>query len=59
MECVVDIQKYNSIIQEDKVYNFFNGLDDQLNKVQSDVLQQKPFPIIEQAYAQVRCEDIR
>ncbi|KAF2323936.1 hypothetical protein GH714_004151 [Hevea brasiliensis] len=59
MECAVDIQKYNSIIQEDRVYTFLNGLDDRLDKVRSDVLQQKPFPTVEQAYAQIRCEDIR
>jgi hypothetical protein len=59
MVCSIDIQKYNSIIQEDRVYVFLDGLDDRLDKIQSDVLQLQPFPTVEQAYAHVRREDIR
>ena len=32
MECAIDIQKYNSILQEDWVYTFLDGLDDRLDK---------------------------
>jgi len=59
MKCEVDIQKYNSIIQEDRVYTFLDGLDDRLDKIRADVLQLHPFPTIEQAYAHVRREDLR
>lgn len=59
MVCQIDIQKYKSIIQEDRVYVFLDGLDDRLDKVRSDVLQLQPFPTVEQAYAHVRREDIR
>ncbi|KAH7861913.1 hypothetical protein Vadar_032592 [Vaccinium darrowii] len=59
MECNVDIQKYNSILQEDRVYIFLDGLDDRLDKIRSAVLQLQPFPTMEQAYAHVRREDIR
>jgi len=59
MDCVVDIQKYNLILQEDRVYTFLDGLDDRLDKTRSDVLQLKPFPTMEQAYAHVRREEIR
>ena len=59
MECASDIQKYNSILQEDRVYIFLDGLDDRLDKTRSDVLQLKPFPTVEQAYAHVRREDVR
>ncbi|KAJ0007959.1 hypothetical protein Pint_30762 [Pistacia integerrima] len=59
MKCAGDIQKYNSILQEDRVYVFLDGLDDRLDKVRSDVLQLQPFPTVEQAYAHVRREDIR
>jgi hypothetical protein len=61
MECAGDIQKYNSILQEDqedRVYTFLDGLDDRLDKTRSDVLQQKPFPIVEKAHAHVRWEDV-
>ena len=59
MECAIDIQKYNSILQEDRVYTFLDGLDDRLDKTRSDVLQIKPFPTVEQAYAFVRREEVR
>ncbi|KAF3961072.1 hypothetical protein CMV_014272 [Castanea mollissima] len=47
------------ILQEDQVYTFLDGLDDRLDKTQSDVLQLKPFPTVEQAYAFVRREEVR
>ncbi|XP_014506211.1 uncharacterized protein LOC106765963 [Vigna radiata var. radiata] len=59
MECARDIQKYNALLQEERVYIFLVGLDDRLDKVRSDILQLKPFPTIEQAYAYVRREDTR
>ena len=59
MKCADDIQKYNSILQEDRVYVFLDGLDDRLDKIRSDVLQLQPFSTVEQAYAQVQKEDIR
>ena len=57
MKCTEDIQIYNSNIQKDRVYIFLDGLDDRLDKIRSDVLQIKLFPIVEQAYAHVRRED--
>ena len=33
MKCAGDIQKYNSILQEDRVYVFLDGLDDRLDKI--------------------------
>ncbi|KAJ8619667.1 hypothetical protein MRB53_028196 [Persea americana] len=59
MECAVDIHKYNSILQEDRVYVFLDGLDDRLDKIRADMLQLRPFPTVEQAYAHVRREAIR
>ncbi|KAJ0045362.1 hypothetical protein Pint_05392 [Pistacia integerrima] len=47
MECAVDIQHYNLILQEDKVYVFLDGLDDRLDKIRGDVLQLRPFPTVE------------
>jgi hypothetical protein len=54
MECVGDIQRYNDMLQEDRVYSFLDGLDDKLDNIRSDILQMRPFPTIEQAYAHVR-----
>lgn len=58
MECEIDIQKYNSILQ-DKVHIFLNGLDDCFNKIWGDVLQTRPFHMVEQACAYVYREDLR
>jgi len=38
MECVVDIQHYNDMIQEDWVYVFLDDLDDKLDKIRGDIL---------------------
>ncbi|KAK6932331.1 Retrotransposon Copia-like, N-terminal [Dillenia turbinata] len=51
MKCEVDIQKYNSMMQEDRVYTFLDRLDDRLDKIRVDVLQLQPFTTLEQAYA--------
>jgi hypothetical protein len=59
MECVADIQHYNTMIQEDRVYTFLDGLDDRLDNIRGDILQMKPFPTVEQAYAHVRREAVR
>ena len=47
------------MLQEDRVYTFFYGLDDKLDNIRSDVLQLKPLPTVEQAYAHVRREAMR
>ena len=59
MKCADDIRMYNSNIQGDRVYTFLDGLDDHLDKIRGVVLQIQPFPIVEQAYAQVRREVVR
>ena len=59
MKCAENIQIYNSNIQKDRVYIFLNGLDYRLDKIRSDILQIKPFPKLEQAYAHVQREDTR
>ena len=56
MECPTDIQRYNSLLQEDRVYVFLDGLDDKLDNIRGDVPQLHPFPTIKQAYAHVRRE---
>ncbi|RVW98674.1 hypothetical protein CK203_032168 [Vitis vinifera] len=59
IECAVDNHNYNLLLQEDKVYVFLDGLDDRLDKIRGDVLQLRPFPTVEQAYAHVRREALR
>lgn len=38
MECPTDIQYYNTLVQEDRVYVFLDGLDDRLDHIRSAVL---------------------
>lgn len=59
MEYATDIYHYNNLLQEDRVYTFLNGLNDLLDNIRSDVVQIRPFPSIEQAYAHVRREALR
>ena len=59
MSCEEDIHKYNKIIQEDRIYTFLDGLDDQFDHTCRDILQQTPLPSIEQAFARVRREKSR
>ena len=59
MKCLTDIQHLNNMLQEDHVYTFLDGLDDKVDNIRSDVLQLKPFPTVEQAYAHVHREVVR
>ncbi|XP_078148486.1 uncharacterized protein LOC144543909 [Carex rostrata] len=59
MTSPVDIEKYNYLVQEDRVLTFLDGLDVHLNSVRATVLQLKSFPTIEQAFALVRREENR
>ena len=59
MKCAEDIRMHNFNIQEYRVYVFLDGLDDQLDKIRSDILQIKLFPTVEQAYAHIQREDTR
>ena len=59
MTSPVDIEKYNYLVQEDRVLTFLDGLDDRLDSIRATVLQLKPFPTIEQAFALVRREENR
>ncbi|XP_078156096.1 uncharacterized protein LOC144551872 [Carex rostrata] len=59
MEHTSDIEKFNSYVQENRVYTFLDGLDDRLDNVRADVLQMNPFPTVEQSFVRVRREEMR
>ncbi|XP_078158061.1 uncharacterized protein LOC144553731 [Carex rostrata] len=48
MEHTSDIERFNSYVQENRVYTFLDGLDERLDNVRADVLQMNPFPTVEQ-----------
>jgi hypothetical protein len=58
MEYSIDIERFNSYIQESRVYTFLDGLNDRLDNVRADVLQMNPFPTVERAFASVRREEM-
>ena len=57
IKCAIDVDRYNSLIQEKRVYIFLNGLNDRLNKIRSDTLQMKPFPTMKEAYTYIQHEN--
>jgi hypothetical protein len=59
MVCALDIEKFNTYIQKNRVYTFLDGLDDHLDNIRAQVLQMNLFPSLEQAYAHVRRESYR
>ncbi|KAG6490199.1 hypothetical protein ZIOFF_051484 [Zingiber officinale] len=59
MEYLGDIQRYNSLVQEERACLFLDGLDDHLDNIRSDILQLQLFPTLEQAFAHVRREATR
>ncbi|KAL6351382.1 hypothetical protein AAG906_035174 [Vitis piasezkii] len=56
MQCPADIQYFNNMLQEDRVYTFLDGLDDKLDNIRSDVLRQA-ISHMGQAYAHV-CREV-
>ena len=59
METPKDIETHNSLVQEERVYTFLDGLDDRLDNARAEVLRLEPFPTVEEAFARIRQEDVR
>jgi hypothetical protein len=57
--CAVDIENRNQEVQEERLYIFLGGLDQYLDSIRAEVLRSQPLPSIEEAFAQVRWEDVR
>jgi transposase InsO family protein len=57
--CSTDIENRNQEILEERLYIFLGGLDQRLDNIRAEILRTKPFPIIEEAFARVRREDVR
>ncbi|KAL3642661.1 hypothetical protein CASFOL_013476 [Castilleja foliolosa] len=56
MECPKDIQRYSDITEKRRVLQFLMGLEDRLDPIRRDLLNAKPFPTVDQAFAAVRRE---
>ncbi|XP_071729103.1 uncharacterized protein [Rutidosis leptorrhynchoides] len=56
MKCSADIQAYNNIRAEQKLFQFLNALDRQHDQIKRELLRLDPFLSAEEAYASVRKE---
>ena len=53
MECPKDVEKYNNMINSQRVYVFLAGLDSHLDVVRGRILATTPFPNVQSVYATV------
>jgi hypothetical protein len=56
---IENIERYNKIVQEERLFNFLNGLSDRLDQMRAHILQTSPLSITEQAFAWVKREEVR
>lgn len=59
MECSKDIEVYNRIIQNQRLYQFLTALSDKYEPVKKEILKREPLPSVDMAYAMVRRETAR
>ena len=59
MVCSDDITTHNKLIQQGRLYQFLQGLDDSFDKDRRDLLKEDPLPSVENAYATIRREVAR
>ena len=59
MTCDKDRTTYNLLVQQNRLYQFLVGINENLDKEKRDILNQDPLPSVEAAYAQSRREIIR
>lgn len=59
MTCPIDIEKYNRVEQDRKVYIFLGGLEDRFDGIRAEILRMTPLPTVEETYGHVRREDVR
>lgn len=50
---------YNWMLARDRVYDFLAGLNKDLDEVRGQLSGLKPMPSIDEAFAEVRCEESR
>ena len=58
-ECSEDGTKYSKMVEKEQVFDFFHGLNPELDEVRGRLLWTKPFPSLREAFAKVRREESR
>lgn len=56
MKHTVDINIYNEITQQQKLYQFLSGINEIYDKDRRDILHKIPVPTVKEAYASIRRE---
>ncbi|PNX72945.1 beta-galactosidase [Trifolium pratense] len=56
MECTKDVEKYNKMVNSQRVYVFLAGLDSHLDGVRGRILATTPLPNVQSVYATVCAE---
>lgn len=59
MVCLVDIEKRNRELQEDRLVIFLGGLDERLDGVRAEIIRTNPPLTVDEAYGRVRREEER
>jgi hypothetical protein len=59
MVCLIDIEKRNRELQEDRLVIFLCGLDERLDGVRAEILRTNPPLTVDEAYERVRREEER
>jgi len=58
-ECSSDSEKYNRMLEKEQVFDFFQGLNLDLDEVMGRLLGIKPLPYLREVFAEVRREESR
>lgn len=58
-KCSDDGVLYNKMVERDRIFDFLQNLNQDLDVVQGRILGTKPLPNMKQVFAEVRCEETR
>ncbi|XP_052209404.1 uncharacterized protein LOC127812895 isoform X2 [Diospyros lotus] len=58
-ECKADGLKYSKMLEKERVFDFFHGLNSDLDEVRGRLLGTKPLPSLREVFAEVRREESR
>ncbi|XP_052207458.1 uncharacterized protein LOC127811542 [Diospyros lotus] len=58
-ESPTDSNKYNKMIEKDRIFDFLHGLNPDLDELRGRILGTKPLPSLKEVFAEVRREESR
>lgn len=57
--CTTDAEKYKKMLEKERIFDFLQGLNPDLDEVRGRLLGMKPFPTLRESFAEVRREESR